>query len=328
VTVRIGLIGCGAVARRIHLPGFRASGIADVVAFAGGSPASATAAATEWGGGAVCENWREVLARADVDAVDICTPNSLHAEIAIAAAEAGKHVLVEKPIARTLAEADAMIAAARAAGVVMMTAHNVRFAPPFVAMRRAISQGRLGALRGFRAAFGHAGPEAWAPGAKWFLDPEAAGGGVLLDLGIHVADVLRAVLGEEIVEVAAMVTPGDVERAAQVALRTSSGALGSMHVSWDALPGPDHQLTVFGTAGTAHVDAFTPPWLRPAVGGDAEPLPLPEQTLDPYGEFARAVETGSPPPVSGEDGRAALAIIDAAYRAAATGTTQTVRGPA
>lgn len=328
MTVRIGLIGCGAVARRFHLPGLRQSGIVDVVAFAGGSPTSAEAAAAEWGSGVVCGEWREVLARADVDAVDICTPNGLHAEIAIAAAEAGKHVLVEKPIARTLAEADAMIAAARAAGVMMMTAHNVRFAPVFLAMRAAIEQGRLGELRGFRSAFGHAGPETWAPGATWFTDPEAAGGGVLLDLGIHVADLLRAVLGEEIVEVAAMLAPGEVERTAQAVLRTSSGALGSMHVSWDAVSGLDHQLTIFGTTGTAHMDSFTQPWLRPTGSTEVEPLRLPQDASNPYAEFARAIESGNPPPVTGDDGRAALAIIDAAYRAAATATTQKVRRPA
>src|SRR5207244_1571321 len=127
-------------------------------------------------GGDIVDDWRDVVGRDDVDAVDICTPNVLHAPIAVAAASAGKHVLVEKPIACTLAEADDMLAAARAAGVLLMTAHNVRFFPAFVAAREAVAAGAIGGVTAVRAAFGHAGPQSWSPTSDWFSDPAQPGG--------------------------------------------------------------------------------------------------------------------------------------------------------
>src|SRR5439155_1247650 len=112
VTVRVGLVGCGAIARRAHLPAFKKAGTVDVVAFASRTRASAEAASQEWGGGEVHDDWRELVERTDIDAVDICTINSLHAPVAVAAARSAKHVLVEKPMACTVAEADDMVDAA------------------------------------------------------------------------------------------------------------------------------------------------------------------------------------------------------------------------
>ena len=259
VTVGMAIIGCGAIARRAHVPALIAGG-ADVVAFASRTRASAEAAQADVNGrGVVVDDWRAVLERDDVDAVTICTPNVFHAEMAIAAARAGKHVLVEKPIACTLEQADAMLAAAADAGVRLMPAHNLRFVAPFVAARDAVARGDVGTVTGVRAAFGHAGPQAWAPDATWFFDPRLAGGGALLDLGIHMADLLRAVTGDEVTEVAAMISgePDGVEDAGIALLRFASGATGSLHASWIAKPGPDHQLTIFGTDGTLHLDSHT-----------------------------------------------------------------------
>ena len=325
MTVRIGLIGCGAVARRFHLPALRTAG-ADIVAFVSRTTSSAEAAAEEWGSGKVVGDWRELLELADVDAVDICTPNYLHADIAIAASRAGKHVLVEKPIATTLDEADAMNAAARDSGTILMTAHNVRFAPPFVAVRDEVASGTVGEVLGFRAAFGHSGPQDWAPGSGWFFDAAQSGGGVLIDLGIHVADLLRTILSDEALEVSALLRPGHsgvVEEIAQMVLRFAGGAIGSVHVSWHAYPPPDHQLTLFGTEGIIHLDTLTAPLFRPG-SGEPRPLEIPSEVPDPYSEFVRAVASGTGPPVTGTDGRAALAIIDAAYRSAREGRTITV----
>ena len=151
-------------------------------------------------------DWHDLLGHPDVDALDVCTPNASHAEIAIAAAAAGKHVLVEKPLARNTEEAERMIEAAQRAGVVLMPAHNARLLGPFVAMREAVARGDVGQVRAFRCAWGHTGPQDWAPGADWFRDPATAGGGALIDLGVHAADVLRSVLGDEAVEVSALLS--------------------------------------------------------------------------------------------------------------------------
>ncbi|MEX0874852.1 MAG: Gfo/Idh/MocA family oxidoreductase [Actinomycetota bacterium] len=322
MTIRVALVGCGAIARRSHVPALKNISDVDVVAFASRSLASAEAAAGEWGttDAVVSDDWRKVVARDDIDAVDICSPNSLHHEQTVAAAQAGKHVLVEKPIACTVKEADAMIAAAGDGGVVLHVAHNVRYLPVAVAAHRSIA--RVGKIVGVRAAFGHAGPRGWAPDATWFFDTKLSGGGALIDLGIHAIDLLRFVTGLDATEVTA-VTLGEepAEDAAQVAIRFSDGAIGSVHASWVARPAPDFGLTVFGHQGTMHVDARSPLTFRPAEG-DSEKVELPGDVSSPFDDFVRAIR-GEPSaqPATADDGRAALAIVCAAYESARTRKT-------
>ena len=320
MTLRLGILTCGTIVTNGHLPAFAAAGRerVDVTAFTSRTRDTAERAATQWGSGAVVDDWREVLARDDVDAVDICSPNALHAEMAIAAAQAGKHVLVEKPIAVSLAEADAMIDAAAANGVVLMAAHNVRFAAPYLAAARAVAEGRIGEVVGVRAAFGHAGPQAWAPASTWFREPSLSGGGALLDLGIHVADLLRAVTGDELEEVSAYLRrpdPQGVEEAGQVAFRLRGGGVGTFHASWVARPGPDHQLVVHGTEGSLGIERGQAV-VRPADRSEKVVVEPPAGALDLYASFVAACVGEAPPAVTGEDGRAALAIVAAAYEAA------------
>jgi predicted dehydrogenase len=320
MTLRVGIVGCGAAARRLHLPGLRAAG-ADVVAFASRSRQSAEIAAAEWGaGGFVAGAWQELLDRQDVDAIDVCTPNALHAEIAVAAAQAGKHVLVEKPMACCVADAESMMRAAAENEIVLMPAQSGRFLAPFIAMGEAVASGGVGRLLSFRCAWGHAGPQHWAPAAGWFRELRAAGGGALTDLGVHAADTLRAVLGDEAVEVTALLArgAGEVEEIAQVLLRLSQGAIGSLQASWVVANGRDHQLTVQGTGGTLHLDDRTAPTLLRA-GVEPVELPLPSNCPTVFDAFVSAVTTGAPPAVSALDGRAAVAIIEAAYASAASG---------
>ncbi len=168
MTVRFAVVGCGTAAQHIHMPLLRAAGV-EISVFASRSVASAEAARASWGSGAVEPQWIDAVRRDDVDAVVIATPNAQHAPVAIAAAEAGKHVLVDKPMAATVADADAMIAAAGAHGVVLVPFQNTRFAAPFVAAHDLVAAGAIGDVTGLRAAFGHAGPQAWAPKATWFF---------------------------------------------------------------------------------------------------------------------------------------------------------------
>lgn len=318
--VRIGIIGCGAIARRSHIPAFNALEGAEVTACASRSRASAEAAAAEAAGAKVFDDWRELIEH--VDAVAICSPNAFHRDQAVAAAQAGKHVLVEKPIACTVEEADGMIDAAQKAGVVLQVAHNLRYIAPVIAARCAIADGAIGEIRALRAAFGHSGPKHWAPDATWFFEPESSGGGALVDLGIHIIDLVRSVTRLEASSVAAMmIGDGVVEDAAQVLVRYGSGAAGSIHASWVATPAPDIQLTVFGSTGTLHFDPRSPVTVRTA---DAKTeLELAEVKASPFSDFVRATAGQAPqgPAAAGADGRAALAIVCAAYEAARTGRT-------
>jgi predicted dehydrogenase len=268
------------------------------------------------------ERWEDAVARDDVDAVLIAAPNAFHSAIAVAAANAGKHVLVDKPLACTVAEADAMIAASRDNGTVLVPFQNTRFAAPFVAAQSVVAGGRIGELTGVRAAFGHAGPQEWAPRATWFFDKELSGGGCLIDLGVHIVDVVRFVTSDDVVSVAAFLD-ASVERDAQLLVRLSRGAIGTVHASWSSRPAPDHQLTIVGTTGTLHLDTRTPLTFFP-VDGERERIELPTATGSPLDEFLAAVRGEREPTVTALDGRAAVAVVEAAYASAASGTVISV----
>jgi len=319
VTIRFAVVGCGTAANHIHLPLLRAAGV-EVTVFASRSRGSAQSTCEGWGSGRVVDGWKDAVAADDVDAVLVATPNQQHREVAVAAIEAGKHVLVDKPIACTVAEADEMIDAAAASGVVLVPFQNTRFAPPFVAAHELVAAGRIGAVTGVRAAFGHGGPQAWAPRATWFFEAATAGGGCLIDLGVHAVDLVRAVTGDEVTHVTAILNgrAGDVETDAQLLLRMGTGGIGSIHASWSARPGPDHQLTIVGAEGTLHLDARTPLTLLTA-SGDRSRIELPDQTSSPLEELLAAVRGERASTVTAADGRAAVAVVEAACRSAATG---------
>ncbi|MBT2596289.1 Gfo/Idh/MocA family protein [Arthrobacter sp. ISL-72] len=161
------------------------------------------AAAAKYGWAASATDWRSVLERDDIDIVDICAPGWMHAEIAIAALEAGKHVLVEKPLANTLAEAEAMTAAAATArerGVQSMIGFNYRRVPALALARELISEGRLGTIRHIRAAY----LQDWLSNAEspmtWRLRKETAGSGALGDIASHAIDQIHYLTGQTILE--------------------------------------------------------------------------------------------------------------------------------
>jgi UDP-N-acetylglucosamine 3-dehydrogenase len=336
--VRIGLVGAGLIARRAHLPAYRDDPASEVVAIASQRPENARAVAAEFGVPLVHESWQDLVADPEVEAVDICAPNHLHAEIAIAAARAGKHVLVEKPMALSLAEADAMIAAAQAARVVLMVAHNLRFSPLYRAVKRLVDEGAIGRPLAARGAFMHAGPdEFWGATSDWFWDRARAGGGSLLDMGIHMVDLMRWTIRRPVVEVVAMTSrmlkPTPFDDNAIVLLRFEGGLVGSVQSSWTARPQPDRSLTVYGEKG--YVAAGGPP-SEPLVlhtttaegtGGRTLP-PIPALAADdnPFAHFARCVRRLDTPQVPGEEGRKTLAVVLAAYESAASGRVVAVEG--
>ncbi|WP_245646646.1 Gfo/Idh/MocA family protein [Microtetraspora niveoalba] len=178
-----------------------------MAALAGRSPDRAAAAAAELGWAAVETDWRELVRRDDVQLVDICTPGDLHAEIAVAALEAGKHVICEKPLANTVAEAEAMAeAASRAAarGVRSMVAFNYRRVPAVALARRYVAEGRLGEIRHVRAQY----LQDWIVDPEfplvWRLRKERAGSGALGDIGAHIVDTAQFVTGQALTGVSAL----------------------------------------------------------------------------------------------------------------------------
>src|SRR5215204_3442356 len=168
---------------------------------------AAAAVAARFGWRDVETDWRALIARDDVDLVDICTPGDTHAEIAIAALEAGKHVLCEKPLANTVEEAEAMVAAADAArenGVRSMVGFTYRRVPAIGLARRLVADGRVGDIRHVRAQYLQdwiADPE--AP-LTWRLLKDKAGSGALGDIGAHIVDLTQFITGEQIIGVSAL----------------------------------------------------------------------------------------------------------------------------
>jgi len=297
--IRIAVVGAGFGAR-IQVPGFRASGRFEVVALVGRDPDRLARAAARCGVDRVCRSLDEALALPDLHAVSITTPPAAHAAAAIAAARAGLHVLCEKPMARTVAEAEAMCAAAR--GVVALVDHEFRFDPARAMLARLIERGDLGTpqlITAITTMPHYIGP--WRPPPAWWFDADL-GGGWLGACGSHWIDALRVWLGE-ITDVTAVVDahappPSSVARRADdtytVLFRVLGGAHGVLQQSAATWGRRFEALRIAGGDGTCWIDGNelwhanrSEPGAVVAIPDD---LRLPEIPTEPWmGPFA-AVE--------------------------------------
>ncbi len=208
--LRVAMIGHGFMGAA-HSVGWRQAPAAfslprdvEMAVLVGRNPRTTADAAAQWGWAETSTDWREVVAREDIDVVDIVTPGDSHAEIAIAALQAGKHVLCEKPLANSVAEAEAMAAAAAASGTQAMVGFTYRRVPAVTLMRDLIAQGLIGEVRQVRAAY----RQDWLvdPQAPlvWRLQKEHAGSGALGDIGAHIVDMTQFVTGQPITAVSGM----------------------------------------------------------------------------------------------------------------------------
>lgn len=278
----------------------------------------------------------ELLADPNVDAVYIAVPHYLHAPLAIQALKAGKHVLVEKPIATTLADADAMIATARDVGKTLSVAYHAQVDAGCQAIRTLISDGAIGKVVSTRIVYRGDKPASyWQSGysgriqTDWRISKAKAGGGVLIMNTVHDLNTLRYLTGLEATRVFSeydtYVTPVEVEDYIVVTYRYANGAIGTLEAG-SAMRGRDP----FGEANritgeTGQILLGNPPriFLTQAVAGlkvgewQEVPAPPRERTSGRAAivdGFAEAVLSGRTPPVQGQDGRAALEIILAAYQ--------------
>jgi predicted dehydrogenase len=185
---RIGIIGCGGIANGKHLPSLSKLSNVELVAFCDIVQESAATAATKYGieGALVCEDYREVLQDATIDIVHVLTPNISHAEISIAALEAGKHVMCEKPMAKTAEDAKRMVETAKRTGKKLTIGYNNRFRPDSQHLKNVCADGELGQIYFAKA---HAIRRRAVPTWGVFLDEEKQGGGPLIDIGTHALDL-------------------------------------------------------------------------------------------------------------------------------------------
>lgn len=337
--LRVAIIGCGSIAEFRHAPEYHANPQAEIAAFCDPAPGRAERLAQAYGGLAFT-NYEDVLALDDVDAVSVCTSNATHAEVTVRALRASKHVLCEKPISTTLADARQMIRAAERHGKVLMVGHNQRLAPAHVMARELLAGGTLGRVLTFKTTFGHGGPETWSAdkgAGTWFFRRNAASLGALGDLGVHKADLMRFLLGDEIDEVYAAAgayhktyengDPIDVEDNAICVLKTRRGIAGTLCASWTYYGGEDNSTILYCEHGILAIYASKEhPLVLTGRDGtvrhyDAGAI----QTNDSQTSsgvidaFVASALHGTRPAVTGEDGYEALSIALACSQSAKEG---------
>lgn len=261
MSIKVGIIGCGKIAQVRHIPEYAANPNTEVYGFYDINLARAEELAQQYGGKAFA-SYDELLADPAIEAVSVCAANHVHAEITIAALKAGKHVLCEKPMAVTLPECEAMVAAAKESGRYLMIGQNQRLARAHAKAKELIEQGAIGKVLTFRTIFGHGGPETWSvdPGKNtWFFDKTKAAMGAMADLGIHKTDMIQYVLGSKIVKTQAVLTTLDkrdatggligVDDNAICIYQMENGVIGTMTASWTYYAAEDNTTVIYGTKG-------------------------------------------------------------------------------
>jgi predicted dehydrogenase len=257
--LRIGLVGVGSAAQVNHLPALKKLDGVELVALCDRDSEKAERVAQRFGVPQAYARFEDLLADESIDAVDITTPNYLHAPMAEAALEAGKHVLCERPLARSLTEANAMAKAARKADRLLMCALQHRFRPDAQLLRKFVEKGDLGGI--FLAKAGWLRQRTEWDSEEWREQKRESGGGVVLDLGFQTIDLALWVLGNPQVEsVTASVhrtRKGAVEDSATAFLRLASGATLTLELTWGLLMEKEFQyLNLFGAGGAALLNPF------------------------------------------------------------------------
>ena len=336
--LKIALAGCGGVVKRYrrtysNLPDVQVTTCVDA------NEEEARHAALELGAAKASANFLDVLGE-DVDAVVISTPNHLHTEHAVAAFEAGKDVLLQKPMARTAAECDRILAAQKRSGRKLGLYMNLLDHPLFRDIRKMVAEGRLGNVALFSARLAHRGGLNWGgTDRNWRASKERTGGGSFIQLAVHYQHLMRWLLDQDVAQVQAMATnfacphlEGDDLMLAQY--RLSGGSLGEIQTSWCCL---EEHVSLLGTKGsihyrdnnvvefTAETGAFDGEYLKLKGDGSFERFenalaPEWDDAANPYNQhrrFCEALLADRDPEVSGEQGREDVRIVEACYAASA-----------
>jgi len=255
--VSIGLLGYGFVQSAFHMPCYKEISEANIVAVGGRRKETVNEFAKSWGvkNAYSGDNYIEKLCTdPDVEIVDVGLPNFLHKEAAILAAENGKHVICEKPLARNVDEAKAMLDAVDKAGVIHCYAENQTFMPHVTRAKEIIKGDTIGKVFWIRSREAHFGPH-----SEWFWNPELAGGGVLMDMGCHSVELVRYLIGKDPVQAygwgATLVHETKAEDNSLALVEYNEGELGQSENSWAAHGGLDIRCEIYGSDGAVFIDA-------------------------------------------------------------------------
>ena len=313
-----GLIGCGDIARRRVAPALRDLDDCDLVAVSRARGELAESFAREFGARKWCSAWQELLVDAEIDAVYLATPVHLHSTQAIAAAEAGKHVLCEKPMAMDPTECARMIAACRANNVKLGVAYYRRFYPVIERVKEIIQAGEIGLPVLVQInAFESFDPPPDHP-RRWLLKREHSGGGPMFDFGCHRIEVLMNIFGP-IIEVKAttanVVFDREVEDTAAALFKFELGGCGVLAAT-HASREPQDTLDVFGSRGSVHVPVLNDGRMR-IISDQGARVELHPPAVNSHAplikDFVDAVVNDREPAVNGEIGRAVAMIEEEIY---------------
>jgi len=339
--LKIGILGCGKITEVRHAPEYTENPACRIDAWYDAIPGRAEALAAKFGGKVMTS--AEALIESDLDAVSVCVANVFHADLTVKALKAGKHVLCEKPMATSLEECEAMVAAARESGKRLMIGHNQRYAPAHQKAREMIASGVIGDVLTFLTTFGHSGPEIWTGNANsWFFDKNKAAFGALAELGIHKADLIHYLTGDEIVESSAFVgtldkktpdgAPITVDDNAICIMRLRKGGLGILRASWTFYGQEDNSTRIYGTKGVLRVyddphqslilekrDGTVERFELDRITTNAEQTSGNRRTTGVIDAFVESILTNTPSLAEGEEAIKAMRAIFAAAKSADEG---------
>ena len=338
--VNVGVIGCGKIAQVRHLPEYADNKDCKIVGVYDINGERAGQIAEQYHAKAYA-SVEELLADQSIEAVSVCTANATHAEIAIAALKAGKHVLCEKPMAISLEQCEAMVNEAKRNQRFLMIGHNQRLAKAHAEARKLVEKGEIGKILTFRTTFGHQGPETWTidPAINWFFDKKSAVFGAMADLGIHKTDLIQFLTGQRVSRVNAYLGTLDkrdkngnligVDDNAICIYQMTDGTVGTMTASWTMYGLEDNSTVLYGTDGVLYIYDHPEYSIRLVRKNGEQALYALDhiQTNDHQTKsgvidlWISCIEHNTPPEISGEDALHAMKAVFAALRSAETEKT-------
>lgn len=254
--IRLGIIGTGVFVQSEYLPNFSKIPQVKISAICGNTAEKVKALANKYGIPGAYTDWRDMLNVVPLDAVAIATPNYLHDVQAIEVLRHGYHVFVEKPMAITLGRAKKMVATAKASKRLLMVNQIKRFSPVFLTAKDFIIKGGLGKIYSMSLRIAHSGPNSAHKGGGWFFDKKRAGGGSVLDLGIHMVDVARFLINDDITESytisSQIVKHGDVEDNGILIAKTKENIILSVETSWTSFR-RESFISIYGENGMLYI---------------------------------------------------------------------------
>ncbi len=295
--IRLGIIGSGSFVQSDYLPNFSKISGVKISAICGNTPDKVRAIAGKYGIAGAYTDWRDMLNVVPLDAVAIATPNYLHDIQAIEVLKHGYHVFVEKPMAITLGRAKKMVALAKASKKILMINQSKRFSPVFIAAKDFIVKGGIGKIYSINLRIAHGGPDTDEKRGDWFFDKKRAGGGAILDLGIHMVDLARFLTNDDIIEsydvATQLVKRGDVEDNGILIAKTKENIVLSVEASWTSFRS-ECSATIYGENGILFVSEMPEQKVEfTGVKGKKEiiklPGKLPPHEINPYQHFIATI---------------------------------------